>query len=144
MKNIIKTQAWNGSQIPPADGSDRKLVNEANGKEFLVKPDGSVWLLEDNEQHLIDENEINIHPGFKDSLFSKSLLSFGIWHLESSTQSTPPWSISNLAKLHNQLVKKRRNNKRKTEVRKSNYQMEKSSIVERNKQVEYKIINKKG
>lgn len=36
MKNMIKTQAWNGSQIPPADGSDRKLVNEANGKEFWL------------------------------------------------------------------------------------------------------------
>ena len=79
MKNMIKTQAWNGSQIPPADGSDRKLVNEANGKEFLVKPDGSVWLLEDDEQHLIDENEINVHPGFKDSLFFK--IPAKLWNL---------------------------------------------------------------
>ncbi|RCK59179.1 ER-localized J domain-containing protein 5 [Candida viswanathii] len=79
LKSLIKNQAWNGSQLPPADGSDRKVVNEANGKEFLVKPDGSVWLLEDDEQHIIDENEINVHPGFKDSLFFK--IPAKLWNL---------------------------------------------------------------
>ncbi|KAL6454396.1 SPAC2E1P5.03 Uncharacterized J domain-containing protein C2E1P5.03 [Candida maltosa Xu316] len=83
LKSEVKTQAW-GGQFPPTDGSDRKLTNEATGKTFLVKIDGSVWLLEEDEEHLIDENEININPGFKDSLFFKIPaklwnLAFGKW-----------------------------------------------------------------
>ena len=42
-------------------------------EKFLVKADGTVWLVEnDGEQHLIDEYDVNVNPGFKESLFSKS------------------------------------------------------------------------
>lgn len=74
LKNEIKNQAWGGSQIPPSDGSDRKIVNESNGKTFLIKPDGFVYLInsEDNDNLVeLDENEINLSPGFKESLFFK-------------------------------------------------------------------------
>lgn len=74
LKREIKTQAWGGSQLPPVDGSDRKITNEQNGKSFIVKPDGSVWLIdsESNENLFeLDENEINLYPGFKESLFFK-------------------------------------------------------------------------
>ena len=48
-------------------------------EKFLVKADGTVWLVEnDGEQHLIDEYDVNVNPGFKESLFSKSPLKFGI------------------------------------------------------------------
>lgn len=76
MKNQIKQQAWGGSMIPPSDGSDRKVMNEANGRLFLVLVDGSVNLIdsdENNNQILmpLDENDINVSPGFKDSLLFK-------------------------------------------------------------------------
>lgn len=68
LKQQIKSNAWNGSMIPPADGSDRKVNNEGTGKVFIVKANGSVWL--DSGAGLIElnENEINLSPGFKDSL----------------------------------------------------------------------------
>jgi curved DNA-binding protein CbpA len=68
LKDQIKSNAWSGSVIPPADGSDRKVSNEANGKVFIVKPDGSVWLESDEELIELNENHINTSPGFKDSL----------------------------------------------------------------------------
>lgn len=79
LKNEVKNQAWGGLQFPPGDGSDRKLSNEATGKTFLVKADGTVWLVEDDEQHLIDEYDVNVNPGFKESLFFK--IPVKIWNL---------------------------------------------------------------
>ncbi|KAI5954554.1 hypothetical protein KGF54_002329 [Candida jiufengensis] len=70
VKDEIKIQAWGGSKVAPLDGSDRKLTNET-GKVFIVKNNGDV-LVEDGEvTHLIDENDINLNPGFKDSLVFK-------------------------------------------------------------------------
>ncbi|ABN68450.1 predicted protein, partial [Scheffersomyces stipitis CBS 6054] len=74
MKEQMKVQAWGGSQIPPTDGSDRKVINEANGRAFRVKNDGRVYLIDidSNEDVMeIDEHSINRYPGFKDSLFFK-------------------------------------------------------------------------
>ncbi|KAK6459049.1 DnaJ domain-containing protein [Scheffersomyces xylosifermentans] len=74
MKNQVKSQAWGGSLIAPNDGSDRRLTNEATGKTFVVKNDGSVFVVDtDNNDELIeiDEHDINVEPGFKESLFFK-------------------------------------------------------------------------
>lgn len=84
LKHQIKQQAWGGSMIPPADGSDRKVMNEANGRLFLVLVDGSVNLIDtdENENQILmplDENDINVTPGFKESLFYK--VPCGIWNL---------------------------------------------------------------
>lgn len=122
MKSLIKTQAWNGSQFPPTDGSDRKLTNEANGMEFLVKQDGSVWLLEDDEQHLIDENEINTHPGFKDSLFFKipakfwNLLFGKFWPIDTTVEYTKPEDSGSLAATEKKKLQKKKNRGRKIEL----------------------------
>ncbi|KAI5962317.1 uncharacterized protein KGF55_003393 [Candida pseudojiufengensis] len=70
LKDEIKTQAWGGSKVAPLDGSDRRLTNET-GKIFLVKNNGDVFIEDGEETHLIDENEINLNPGFKDSLIFK-------------------------------------------------------------------------
>ncbi|ODV67402.1 DnaJ-domain-containing protein [Hyphopichia burtonii NRRL Y-1933] len=83
LKDQIKTQAW-GSQFPPSDGSDRKVMNEATGKQFLISAQGVVNLIEtdeNNQQFLIpiDESEINVNPGFKESLFFK--LPCNLWNL---------------------------------------------------------------
>ncbi|KAK6205057.1 DnaJ domain-containing protein [Scheffersomyces amazonensis] len=74
MKEVIKSQAWGGSIIPPADGSDRKLYQEETGKSFVVKVDGSVWIVDsENNDALVelDESEINVNPGFKESYLFK-------------------------------------------------------------------------
>ncbi|KAI3405404.2 hypothetical protein KGF56_001800 [Candida oxycetoniae] len=71
IRNEIKAQAWGGSQVPPLDGSDRKLTSEASGKTFIVKSTGDVYVDTGNELHLINENEINLNPCFKDTLFFK-------------------------------------------------------------------------
>ena len=76
LKEETKKQAWGGSQIPPADGSSRKVVNETTGKQFMITPDGNVSLIVSEpkkESYLIslDENDINLNPGFKESLFFK-------------------------------------------------------------------------
>ncbi|KAK6460024.1 DnaJ domain-containing protein [Scheffersomyces coipomensis] len=74
LKNTLKTQAWGGSVIPPADGSDRKLYHEETGKSFVVKVDGSVWIVDsENAENLVEfeEDEININPSFKETLFFK-------------------------------------------------------------------------
>ncbi|RLV95438.1 hypothetical protein JA1_000990 [Spathaspora sp. JA1] len=76
LKSTLVKEAWEGSPFPPAGITDRKLVNEA-GKAFVVKPDGSVYVVDssdsDTEGELVelDENEINLKPGFKESLFFK-------------------------------------------------------------------------
>ncbi|CAI5755896.1 unnamed protein product [Candida verbasci] len=70
LKDEIKLQAWN-SKIAPADGSDRKITNQENDQVFLVKNNGSVYLVTDDGDHLIDPNEININPGFKETLLFK-------------------------------------------------------------------------
>jgi hypothetical protein len=77
----VKAQAWGGSMIPPADGSDRKLTNDATGKTFVVKADGGVFLVDTKSDELIslDENDINTDPGFKDTLFYKGPCKF--WNL---------------------------------------------------------------
>lgn len=79
LKNEIKTQAWGGSQLPPADGSDRKVGTDG-GKQFLVSATGEVSLIdtdEDGSSSLVplDENDINVAPGFRELLFFK----FPVW-----------------------------------------------------------------
>ncbi|KAI5948621.1 hypothetical protein KGF57_005366 [Candida theae] len=70
-KNQIKNQAWNGSIVPPSDGSDRRLVNQENNTTFIVKNTGDVYVEDDEGSHLVDEYDINVHPTFKDTLFFK-------------------------------------------------------------------------
>lgn len=77
LKAQIKNQAWGGSLIPPADGSDRKVASDS-GKTFLVKNSGEVFLQEDEHLVLLDEEEINLNPGFKETLFFK--LPAGLWN----------------------------------------------------------------
>lgn len=72
LKQSIKAQAWGGSQLPPSDGSDRKVVNEQTGKQFLVTPDGNVYLVESGDNlSIIDEHSINISPHWKETLLFK-------------------------------------------------------------------------
>lgn len=75
LKLDIKNQAWNGSILPPSDGSDRKVVNPMSGKEFIVHNSGEVSVVEKNGDdtvlHLFDENQINSTAGFRDTLFYK-------------------------------------------------------------------------
>ncbi|KAK8442231.1 hypothetical protein ACI3LY_002005 [Candidozyma auris] len=74
MKEEVKAQAWNNSPIPPADGSDRK-VEAPNGVSFHVSNTGEVSIIEsENGSRVlipVDENEINLNPGFKESLIFK-------------------------------------------------------------------------
>lgn len=84
LKSQIKQQAWGGSQIPPADGSDRKIMNDSTGKQFLISADGEVNLIDydENKQQVLinlDEHDINTKPGLKESLFFK--LPSGLWNL---------------------------------------------------------------
>lgn len=84
LKEETKKQAWGGSQIPPADGSSRKVFNETTGKQFMITPDGNVSLIVSEpkkESYLIslDENDINLNPGFKESLFFK--LPCSLWNV---------------------------------------------------------------
>lgn len=84
LKEETKKQAWGGSQIPPADGSSRKVFNETTGKQFMITPDGNVSLIVSEpkkEPYLIslDENDINLNPGFKESLFFK--LPCSLWNI---------------------------------------------------------------
>lgn len=76
LKGQTKKQAWGGSQIPPSDGSSRKVFNESTGKQFMVTADGSVSLVVSppkSESYLVslDENDINLNPSFKESLYFK-------------------------------------------------------------------------
>lgn len=68
----IKRQAW-PSGIPPADGSDRKLTNEASGKSFLIKPDGSVHVYDDNDKntlYLLDTSLVAVPSIYDTILFT--------------------------------------------------------------------------
>lgn len=83
MRESIKTQAWNGSYIPPADGSARK-VTSAIGKEFHVSATGEVSLIEHDENgevvlDLLDENDIDVNPSIKESYFVK--IPAGLWNI---------------------------------------------------------------
>lgn len=75
MKDEIRSQAWNNSGVPPLDGSDRK-VEAPNGVQFHVSNTGDVSIIEterNNNRVLVplDENDINVNPGFKETLFFK-------------------------------------------------------------------------
>lgn len=83
MKKEILMQAWGGSFVPPLDGSARK-VQAANGAEFLVSPIGEVSLLETDKKGevkatLVDENDINVNPGFRESFFYR--IPCGLWNV---------------------------------------------------------------
>ena len=67
LKNDLKNLAWGGSAVPPADGSDRRIQNEAN-KEFIVSALGDIFLVHDGERILIDENDVNVNPSVKESV----------------------------------------------------------------------------
>lgn len=71
-KKVIKDQAWNGQIFPP-DGSDRKVVNDATGREFVVKTNGDVFAVDDEKDELVllDESRINLSPSIKDTLIFK-------------------------------------------------------------------------
>lgn len=83
LKHQIKLQAWGGSFVPPSDGSSRK-VQAQNGLEFFVSPVGEVSLIEKDENGemiltLLDENDIDINPGFRLSYFYR--LPVGLYNL---------------------------------------------------------------
>lgn len=83
LRDEIKLQAWEGSFIPPLDGSTRK-VQSATGKEFHVSPTGEVSLIEYDSNNnvmltLMDENDIDINPSLKESYFF--LIPCGLWNV---------------------------------------------------------------
>lgn len=82
MKELIRQQAWNNSDIPPMDGSDR-MVEAPNGVQFHVSNVGEVSVIENEKGNRVlvplDENDINVNPGFKETLFFK--LPAKIWNL---------------------------------------------------------------
>lgn len=75
----IKQQAW-PSGIPPADGSDRKMTNQFTGKSFIVKIDGSVHVIDDEDStvlHHVDPDEIH-EPTIHDTIITK--LPIWVWN----------------------------------------------------------------
>lgn len=83
LKEQIKMQAWNGSYVPPLDGSARKVLS-AVGKEFHVSPTGDVSLIEyDSNDNmtlsLLDENDIDVNPSIRESYFVK--IPVGLWNV---------------------------------------------------------------
>lgn len=74
LKEQIKLLAWNGSIIPPLDGSARK-IQAPNGNEFHVSNTGEVSLIENDGKgmHLVllDENDINTSPYLKETILFK-------------------------------------------------------------------------
>lgn len=68
LKTDLRKLAWGGSAVPPADGSDRKIQSDANGKEFIVSALGEIFLVHDGERILIDENDVNVNPSIKESV----------------------------------------------------------------------------
>lgn len=83
LKSEVKTQAWGGSYIPPLDGSARR-VTATNGKDFHISPVGEVSLVETDQKGEmvlipIDEHDINVNPGFKQSFFFR--IPAGLWNL---------------------------------------------------------------
>ncbi|SGZ56592.1 CIC11C00000004212 [Sungouiella intermedia] len=95
MREQIKNQAWGGTYIPPLDGSARKIT-APNGKEFHVSPTGEVSLIEYDQKEnvvltLMDENDIDVNPGFKESYFVRipsSLWNFSLGKLTGYTVNT--------------------------------------------------------
>lgn len=82
LKDELTLLAWGDSCIPPLDGSDRR-VRAPLGKEFHVSSVGEVSLVEtdnDGNTHLtlLDENDINVNPGIKESYFYT--LPCGLWN----------------------------------------------------------------
>lgn len=78
-KKVIKDQAWNGQLFPPVDGSDRKVVNEATGRQFVVNSIGDVFAVDDSnddELVLLDESRINLSPSIKDTLIIRMPIFF--------------------------------------------------------------------
>lgn len=75
IKEEVKKAAWNGSLIPPVDGSDRRLTHPT-GKDIIVHSTGEVSIIEVLEDgssvhHKLDENDIKVELGFRDTLFFK-------------------------------------------------------------------------
>lgn len=97
LKLDLKKSAWpNG--YPPLDFSDRKLTSPQLDKVFLVKGDGSIYWIEQDDKgndiglHLVDSTDIQ-DVTFRDSLFYKAPVSF--WNLTvakmfKSLQIVPP------------------------------------------------------
>lgn len=121
-KNQIKNQAWGGSIVPPSDGSDRKLVNEANNTTFIVKSTGDIYIENNEGLHLIDEYDINVNPTFKDTLIFK--IPAGLYNLTLGKVLTPinttvtykkPHS-SNQKQSQTEQVKKKKNKGKKMEL----------------------------
>lgn len=82
LKSQIVLQAWNGTIIPPADGSARKVF--ANGRDFHVSPTGEVSLMDQDDKgnlvlSILDENDINVIPSVRESLLVK--IPFGLWNI---------------------------------------------------------------
>lgn len=82
LKSQIVLQAWNGTIIPPADGSARKVV--ANGRDFHVSPTGEVSLMDQDDNgnlvlSILDENDIDVIPSIRESLLVK--IPFGLWNI---------------------------------------------------------------
>lgn len=121
-KNQIKNQAWGGSIVPPSDGSDRKLVNEANNTTFIVKSTGDIYIENDEGLHLIDEYDINVNPTFKDTLIFK--IPAGLYNLTLGKVLTPINTTVTYKKPHSstqkqsqtEQVKKKRIKERKMEL----------------------------
>ena len=62
----IKQQAWGGSGVPPADGSDRRVASDA--RTFVVAADGLVYLEDGLALHVLDPAAINPTPHWRESL----------------------------------------------------------------------------
>lgn len=82
LKDEVKRLAWGGI-LPPMDGENMK-VQTPNGREFLVTPGGEVSLMETDQKQnitlsLLDENDIDINPGIKESYFYR--LPAGLWNV---------------------------------------------------------------
>lgn len=75
LKDDVRAQAWNNTGIPPMDGSDRK-VEAPNGVQFHVSNSGEVSIIETEKNNRVlvplDENDINVNPGFKETLFFRA------------------------------------------------------------------------
>lgn len=121
-KNQIKNQAWGGSIVPPSDGSDRKLVNEANNTTFIVKSTGDIYIENNEGLHLIDEYDINVNPTFKDTLIFK--IPAGLYNLTLGKVLTPINTTVTYKKPHSstqkqsqtEQVKKKKNKGKKMEL----------------------------
>ncbi|RKP31236.1 hypothetical protein METBISCDRAFT_14455 [Metschnikowia bicuspidata] len=83
LKQEIKMKAWGDSFVPPSDGSFRKVMSQ-NELMFKVSPVGEISLIETDENGeqfftLLDENDIDVNPGFRLSYFF--MLPAGLWNI---------------------------------------------------------------